>query len=65
MIIMSQHFKTLEPLLLVKKENKTTKANDSNKMMGGELLEIAELPEDSEQRRLTGESHRCIYKFRL
>ena len=33
--------------------------------LGGELLEIAELPEDSEQRRLTGESHRCIYKFRL
>jgi len=33
--------------------------------LGGELLEIAELPEDSEQRRLTGESHRCIFRFSL
>ena len=33
--------------------------------LGGELLEIVELPEDSEQRRLTGESHRCIFRFSL
>ena len=29
------------------------------------LRSIAELPEDSEQRRLTGESHRCIFRFSL
>lgn len=33
--------------------------------LGGELLEIAELPEDSEQRRLTGDVHRCIFRFSL
>ena len=33
--------------------------------LGGELLEIAELPEDSEQRRLTGDAHRCVFRFSL
>ena len=33
--------------------------------LGGELLEIAELPEESEQRRLTGDAHRCVFRFSL
>ena len=33
--------------------------------LGGELLEIAELPEDDKRRQLTGDSHRCIFRFEL
>ena len=32
--------------------------------LGGELLEILELPED-DKRRLTGGTHRCIFRFSL
>lgn len=33
--------------------------------LGGELLEIVELPEDDKRRRLTGDIHRCIFRFSL
>lgn len=33
--------------------------------LGGELLEIAALPEDSDMRREDGETHKCIYRFPL
>ena len=33
--------------------------------LGGELLEIAELPEDDKRRCLTGDVHRCIFRFSL
>ena len=33
--------------------------------LGGELLEILELPEDDKRRRLTGDVHRCIFRFSL
>lgn len=33
--------------------------------LGGELLEIAELPENSKQRRVTGVTHRYIFRFYL
>lgn len=33
--------------------------------LGGELLEVAELPEDSDMRLEDGETHKCIYKFRI
>ncbi len=33
--------------------------------LGGELLEIAELPEDHELRTDSGHSHECIYRFML
>ena len=33
--------------------------------LGGELVEIVELPEDSEQRRVTGEPCRCVFRFPL
>ncbi len=33
--------------------------------LGGELLEIAELPEDHELRVENGHTHECIYKFTL
>lgn len=32
---------------------------------GGELLEIAELPEDNDMRLEDGETEKCIYKFEL
>ena len=32
---------------------------------GGELAEIVELPEDNDMRLESGETHKCIYKFRL
>lgn len=32
--------------------------------LGGELVEVAELPENDE-RRLTGDTHRCIFRFSL
>ena len=32
---------------------------------GGELVEIVELPEDNDMRLESGETHKCIYKFRL
>lgn len=31
----------------------------------GELLEIAELPEDNDMRKEAGETHKCIFKFVL
>ena len=31
----------------------------------GELLEIAELPEDNDMRLESGETHKCIYRFQL
>ena len=33
--------------------------------LGGELLEIAELPEDNDMRRDRGCTHACIYRFEL
>ena len=33
--------------------------------LGGELLEIAELPEDNDMRLEDGETHKCIFKFIL
>lgn len=33
--------------------------------LGGELLEIAELPEHDKRRQLTGSTHRCIFRFSL
>ena len=33
--------------------------------LGGELLEIVELPEDDKRRRLTGDVYRCIFRFSL
>ena len=33
--------------------------------LGGELLEIAELPEDDRRRQLTSSTHRCIFRFSL
>ena len=33
--------------------------------LGGELLEIAELPEDNDMRLEDGETHKCIYRFDL
>ncbi|MBO4883843.1 MAG: GNAT family N-acetyltransferase [Clostridia bacterium] len=33
--------------------------------LGGELLEIAELPEDNDMRVEDGETHKCIFKFIL
>lgn len=33
--------------------------------LGGELLEIAELPEDNDMRMEDGETHKCIYRFYL
>lgn len=33
--------------------------------LGGELVEIAELPEDNDMRVEKGETHECIYQFRL
>lgn len=33
--------------------------------LGGELLEIAELPEDSDMRVEDGETRKCIYRFPL
>lgn len=33
--------------------------------LGGELLEIVELPEDDKRRQLTGDIHRCIFRFSL
>lgn len=33
--------------------------------LGGELVEIAELPEDSDMRVEDGETHKCIYRFDL
>lgn len=33
--------------------------------LGGELLEIAELPEDSDMRREDGETEKCIFRFVL
>ena len=32
---------------------------------GGELVEIAELPEDNDMRVEDGETHKCIYRFSL
>ena len=31
--------------------------------LGGELVEIVELPEDDKRRRLTSDIHRCIFRF--
>ena len=33
--------------------------------VGGELVEIVELPEDNGMRLEDGETHKCIYRFRL
>ena len=33
--------------------------------LGGELLEIAELPEDNDMRREDGETRKCIFRFSL
>ena len=33
--------------------------------LGGELLEIVELPEDNDMRVESGETHKCIFKFTL
>lgn len=33
--------------------------------LGGELLEIAEVPEDCDMRVEDGETHKCIYQFQL
>ncbi len=33
--------------------------------LGGELLEITELPEDNDMRVEDGETHKCIYRFPL
>lgn len=33
--------------------------------LGGELLEIVELPENDRRRQLTGDVHRCIFRFSL
>ena len=33
--------------------------------LGGELLEIAELPEDNDMRRSRGATHACIYRYEL
>ena len=33
--------------------------------LGGELLEVAELPEDNDMRMEDGETHKCIYRFYL
>ena len=33
--------------------------------LGGELLEIAELPEDNDMRREDGETHKCIFRFTM
>ena len=33
--------------------------------LGGQLLEIAELPEDNDMRVNDGETHKCIFKFPL
>ena len=33
--------------------------------LGGELLEIAELPEDNDMRVEDGETHKCIFRFKL
>ena len=33
--------------------------------LGGELLEIVELPEDNDMRLEDGATHKCIYRFRL
>lgn len=33
--------------------------------LGGELLEIVELPEDDKRRQLTGDIYRCIFRFSL
>lgn len=33
--------------------------------LGGELAEIAELPEDNDMRAEDGETHKCIYRFDL
>ena len=33
--------------------------------LGGELLEIVELPEDDKRRQLTDDVHRCVFRFSL
>lgn len=33
--------------------------------LGGELLEIVELPEDDKRRQLTGDVYRCVFRFSL
>ena len=33
--------------------------------LGGELLEVVELPENDRRRQLTGDTHRCIFRFAL
>lgn len=33
--------------------------------LGGELLEIVELPEDDNRRQLTGDVYRCVFRFSL
>ena len=33
--------------------------------LGGDLVEIAELPEDNDMRLEDGETHKCIYRFDL
>ena len=33
--------------------------------LGGQLLEVAELPEDNDMRRDMGSTHACIYRFEL
>jgi predicted acetyltransferase len=33
--------------------------------LGGELLEIAELPEDNDMRVNDGDTHKCVYRFEL
>lgn len=34
-------------------------------LLGGELLEIAELPEDNDMRVHDGHTHECVYRFTL
>ena len=34
-------------------------------ILGGELLEIAELPEDNDMRVNDGDTHKCVYRFGL
>ena len=33
--------------------------------LDGELLEVVELPENDRRRQLTGDTHRCIFRFAL
>lgn len=33
--------------------------------LGGELLEIVELPKDDKRRQLTGDVYRCVFRFSL